>query len=126
MVHAGKFQIGDYVEIVNPISSFGLYYKGDRGFIVRKHGYLGFYAVEFDNGASAIVYTSEMADVKDEETEGMEETYMILAPLFTFQITPCGADAPDTWFDHSNGNFLNSERLQQVLDGYRSAGVVVV
>lgn len=128
------FRIGDYVEIVKPVGSAGMYDKGDRGFIVSGVAFsitnASIYVVEFDSGVMAPVYGGEMQvfaeSISDADVVDSEESYMILAPLYTFQITPCGADAPGRWFDHSNGNFLNAERLQRVLDGYRNAGVVVV
>ena len=134
-----EFQIGDYIEIVETLGAMERYKKGDRGFITGMIKRLQFfqqivadtvwiYSVDFDNGNTGVVYAREMCAVSEPQStvELVGDGYIVLAPLFTFYITPCGEDAPDTWFDHSNGNFLNTERLQEVLNGYRSAGVPVL
>lgn len=127
-----KFKPGDFIIVIKkiiPTESFNL---GDKGFVVSQHKY-GFYTVSFENGVTCSgVYCNEIdhnipeSDSYDLDDNYIpEDSYLIIVPHAAFYITPC-SDAPGTWFDHSTGNFLSKDKLQTILDGYRSVGVPVL
>lgn len=127
---------GERVIIVDPFGTWGKYTVGSIGTIMEKWqslswGDLGMgvvwnYTVLFDDGQSATVRESELTAYHEPEPEEIADFHLILLPNSTIYLTPCGVDAPDTWFNHATGIFLSTASVQRLLEWYSGEPEAVV